>query len=442
MAIRILKKHPLPALSKGEGAIKAIFLHSGMTPFPLRRVGDGIKRHYKTTIAAFFVLILPFGLVSCGNSEKNEHHVEEPETHGEHEEEGHGEEVMLSAERFRELGMKIDTLGTRQLSTFIEANGKMEVPPQNQATITTALGANIDEILVIEGDQVGKGETVAYISHPDLVQMQTNFLKAHNRLGLLEKEFNRQKKLYEAGVTSGMEFQQTESNYQIAQSLVESLKTQLLMLGASPERIASGNIYQRFPLKSPIDGAVQEINVVTGQYVQPQTDLFEIVNTDHVHVDLMVFEEDILELETGQKVYFETNAVSDTTFTAEIISIGKNFEEGPKAVHVHAEIKGHTKNLIPGMYVSARIATDKAPAQVLPEDAVVQEEGKWYAFTSQREGEAWSFRPVEVNPGRKEGKWVEVEFIEPQASKTKFAYNNAYYLLAEMKKGEGGGHHH
>lgn len=406
-----------------------------------------MKRIYKT-IAIFFILTI--GLVSCGEpNEKNEAHAEEGETHNENlpdgeagEEEGHGEEAMLSAERFRELGMKIDTLGKRQLSTFVNANGTLEVPPQNEATITTALGANISEILVIEGDKVNKGETVAYISHPNLIQLQTEFLEAYNRLGLLEKEFNRQKKLYEAGVTSGMEFQQAESNFQVAQSLVSSLETQLQMLGANPQQIVSGNIYKRFPLKSPIDGAVQEIHVVTGQYVQPQTDLFEIVNTRHVHVDLMVFEENIIELETGQKVYFETNAVSDTTFTAEIISIGKNFEEGPKAVHVHAEIEGHTKNLIPGMYVSARIATNKAPAEVLPEDALVKEEGKWYAFTAEPEGDAWSFRPVEVKPGRKEGKWVEIEFMEPQSSETKFAYNNAYYLMAEMKKGEGGGHHH
>ncbi|HET8838486.1 MAG TPA: efflux RND transporter periplasmic adaptor subunit [Flavobacteriaceae bacterium] len=405
-----------------------------------------MKRPYRTTIAAF-LLAIPVGLVSCGNNEENKDHEEEATTHGDHEEssnEDHGEEVMLSSERFQEMQMKIGTLSTKQLSTFVEANGKLEVPPQNRATITAAYGANFDEILVIEGDQVRKGETVGYISHPELVKMQTNFVEAHNRLGLLKNEFNRQKKLYEAGVTSGMEFQQAESNFQIAQSLVSSLKTQLKMLGANPQQIISGNIYERFPLRSPIDGAVQEIHVVTGQYVQPQTDLFEIVNTHHVHVDLMVFEEDVLELETGQIVYFETNAVPEKTFVAKIISIGKSFEEGPKAVHVHAEITDETEryNLIPGMYVSARIATEKAPAQVLPEDAIVQEEGKWFVFAAAREGESWSFTPVEVNPGRKEGNWVEINFIEPQKAETKFAYNNVYYLMAEMKKGEGGGHHH
>lgn len=382
-----------------------------------------------------FLLLCTF--ISCGESNEQPTEISETEEHHEA-----VEEAMLSQERFDALGMKIGTLSKQSLTGFVEANGQLEVPPQNQATVTTSVGANIDEILVIEGDKVQKGEVVAYISHPDLVQLQTDFLKAANRAALLKNEFERQKKLYEAGVASGMEFQQAESNYQVAKGLVTGLKTQLGMLGVNPQQILSGNIYKRFPLVSPIDGAVQKVGVVTGQFVEPRTNLFEIVNTEHVHVDLMVFEKDVHQLAAGQKVYFEVSALPGNQMTAEIISIGKTFEQGPKAVHVHAEIKNKTKNLIPGMYVEARIATDSTMTIALPKEAVVKEGGKSFAFTAEREGEAWSFQPVEVITGQKDEKWVAVEFKEKPAPNIKFAFNNAYYLMAEMKKGEGGGHHH
>ena len=38
--------------------------------------------------------------------------------------------------------------------------------------------------------------------------------------------------------------------------------------------------------------------------------------------------------------------------------------------------------------------------------------------------------------GAKDGNWVAVQFVEKIEKTTKFAYNNAYYLIAEMKKGE------
>ena len=49
-------------------------------------------------------------------------------------------------------------------------------------------------------------------------------------------------------------------------------------------------ILEQVPLRSPIEGYVQKVEIKTGQYVEPQTELFEIVNTEHVHADFMVFE--------------------------------------------------------------------------------------------------------------------------------------------------------
>ncbi|MBT8325251.1 MAG: efflux transporter periplasmic adaptor subunit, partial [Winogradskyella sp.] len=54
----------------------------------------------------------------------------------------------------------------------------------------------------------------------------------------------------------------------------------------------------------------------------------------------------------------------------------------------------------------------------------------------EKENNDWSFKPVEVILGSKDGDWVSVQFTENIESNTKFAYNNAYYLNAEMKKGE------
>ncbi|MGO3810819.1 efflux RND transporter periplasmic adaptor subunit, partial [Mesonia sp.] len=240
------------------------------------------------------ILLMSLTLVSCQeNSEgddRNSTSTNEEETSDEGD---HGEEVMLSAQQYEALQMKIDTISLRNMSGFVEANGELEVPPQNEAVITSVMGSNIASIEVIEGEQVKKNQVVAYLSHPNIVQKQTDYLNAYSNSEYLKKEYERQDKLYKAGVGSGMNFQKAEAQYNTAKAMMQGLEAQLKQLNISTAGVRNGTIYQKIALRSPIGGFVQGVQIKTGQYVEPQTSLFEIVNTDHIHADLMVFEKDV-----------------------------------------------------------------------------------------------------------------------------------------------------
>ena len=138
----------------------------------------------------------------------------------------------------------------------------------------------------------------------------------------------------------------------------------------------------------------------------------------------------------GQKVNFTVQSIPDAELIAEIYSVSKTFEDNPKAVHVHAEIENKKGNLIPGMYIQGKIQVDNTQTKALPESAIIKEGERYYVFSVEKENDDWSFKPIEVVLGTKDGDWVSVQFTENIESNTKFAYNNAYYLNAEMKKGE------
>lgn len=375
-------------------------------------------------------------MVSCGD--KNKTTQEDA-----HEEEASEivKEAMLTAQQFKTLGMEIDSLQKRNIQGHIVANGLLEVPPQNEAIVTAVFGANVSEILVIEGDQIKAGQVLAYISHPNLIQKQTDYLNAFHQHDLQKKEFARQKKLYEAGVGSGETYQRAEAALNNSQSSMLGLESQLRLLHLNPQRIQQGNIAQRIPIISPIDGAVHKVNVKTAQYVEAQNPMFEIVNIEHVHADLLVYEKDASKVKVGQRVNFTVESFPGKELEARIIAVGKTFEDDPKAIHVHAEIDQKPEGLIPGMYVQGRIIVDSTMAIALPEKAVAKQGDAYLVFTAEREGEAWSFKPVEVIPGITTGSWTTLEFLNPVEPNTKFAYNNAYYLMAQMNKGEGGHHH-
>lgn len=383
------------------------------------------------SIGSLFVAASLF-IVSCGNSVNKEE--------GEELEEEHVEEVHFSTQQFQSLRMKVDTLPLRNISSYVDANGQLEVPPQNEAAVTAVIGANIISIKVIEGDKIKKGQVLAYLNHPDLIKLQTDYINSWNQLQYIDKEYQRQKKLYDEKVGSGKEFQKTQADYQSMKGTVVGYEAQLRLLGLSLMKIQQGEIYDQVPVSTPISGYVRHVNVKTGQYVQPQTEMFEIVNIDHIHTDLMVFEKDMHKVKEGQKVKFSIESLPGKELEATIYSVGKAFEQDPKAIHLHAEIQNKEGLLIPGMYVRGRIIIDDILSYALPEAGVVREGDKYFIFTAEQEDEngqvQWAFKPVEVIIGTKDNDWVEVKLLQPLEEGATVAWNNAYYLLAEMKKGE------
>lgn len=377
--------------------------------------------------------ILP--LVGCGDNSKTS-----PADSSEHLTETI-QETILTAQQFKALGMEVDSLQKRNLQGYVATNGWLEVPPQNEAVVTSVFGVNVAKILVIEGEQVKAGQVLAYISHPSLIQKQTDYLNAFHQYDLQQKEFARQEKLYQAGVGSGETYQRAESALRHSKSSMLGLESQLRLLHLNPTKIQQGYITERIPVISPIDGAVHKVHVKTAQFVQAQNPMFEIVNTHHVHADLLVYEKDAAKVRQGQSVRFTVESFPTKELEARIISVGKTFEKDPKAIHVHAEITQKPEGLIPGMYVQGRILVDSTMSIALPESAVAKQGEDYVVFTAEREGEDWSFKPVEVVPGLTTGSWTKLEFLSPVTPQTKFAYNNAYYLMAQMNKAEAGHHH-
>ncbi len=397
---------------------------------------ENIKTMKNQIIYILTLAVLVAAFTGCGSKSTNPNSDEKAE-------EGHAEEsvgaVHLSQLKFNSLEFKIDTLPLRALSGVVEANGQLEVPPQHEATVTAILGANITSIKVIEGDKVRKGQVLAYLSHPNLSQLQTNYIKAYSRFQYLEKEMQRQKRLYEEEVGSGKAYQETVAEYQGMKGEVKGYEVQLRQLSLNVSKVQTGEIYQNVPVVSPIGGYIEKVKVQIGQFVDPQSEMFMIVNTEHIHADLMVFEKDVSKVKEGQMVSFTVESVPEKRLEAEIYSVGKKFEQNPKAVHVHAEIKNKEDFLIPGMYINGKIHTTGRKVFALPSEAIIEEEGKPYIFIAQPpEGDEseWKFTPIEIRTGITDEGWVEIKLLEELPEGTKVAWNNAYYLISEMKKGE------
>jgi cobalt-zinc-cadmium efflux system membrane fusion protein len=208
---------------------------------------------YSTIKTSILLLATTLFVTACNHTG----HEEAAPDHDAHEQESasvHTHAVHLSTQQFKALNMHVDTLPMRNLSSYVEANGLLEAAPEDEAVVTAIIGANIANINVVEGEKVKKGQVLAYLSHPDLIKLQTDYVNSWNQLQYLDKEYHRQKRLYEEEVGSGMEFQQTQADYRSMQGTAKGLQGQLKLLGLDPAFILRGEIYERVPVRSPISG--------------------------------------------------------------------------------------------------------------------------------------------------------------------------------------------
>ncbi|MDQ1769351.1 efflux RND transporter periplasmic adaptor subunit [Labilibaculum sp. A4] len=423
----------------------------------------------KTKIFIAFIAIA--SLMSCNSSNNKGHEGEEHEEHG-------AEGVVILKKNQRDaLNLKLGSFLMRNLTTVVKTNGQLEVPPSSSADVTAIIGGNVKSIKVFHGDKVSKGQLLAILEHPDYIILQEEFSEVANKLEYLEKEYERQKELFENNVGAGKDYQQVKSEYNTAKAKYAGLKSRLQLINLSPDKIEEGIISNTVNILSPINGFVNDINIRVGSYVDAKDILFEITDNSAIHADFMIYEKDVHLVKEGQKVHFTVSNRPDEELTATVFAIGKEFEAKSRAVHIHADINEKVSGLISGMYISGHLHTDEKYTRTLPNDAIVTEGTKSFIFVLDKESmeehdahdegnksheevanhdndndeghnhdehanelndenREMTFRMVEVITGLKDEGYTEIKLIDSLPENTQIVMNAAYYLLSDMGKEE------
>lgn len=352
--------------------------------------------------------------------------------------------VWLTIHQQKAIGLELGHIEERNLNSSVKVTGRLELPPQYRAEVSTFMGGNVKEVKVIEGDYVKKGQVLAVLEHPDYIELQQNFQQLTSSLDYLKEEYQRKKTLYGKEVSSAKDYQKASADYKAAMANYRGMKEKLQLLGLNPEAVEKGSISATLAVRSPINGYVNTINVSTGKYVAPQATMFEITNNAHVHADFMVYEKDIYKVEEGQIVNFTVSNLPDKILQGKIFSVGKNFESDPRAIHVHADVITPNVKLLPGMYVNGRLLVNDVKVRSLPQSAIMSEGDKNYIFIKVKEGinpkdqqdSVTAFKMMEITTGVTDQGYTEINILQPLPDSTIVVTKGAYYLQAEMTKGE------
>lgn len=311
--------------------------------------------------------------ISCGNKTSTE--TTKEETHEEAGEEHENENTAtLTDEQAKAIGIELGTIEQKELTKSIKANGILTVPNQNKAFVVPLFSGVIKTLNVQPGSFVNKGQAIATIVNPDLIQMQQQLQQVNAQIALSEIEVKRQKELVEGNAAPLKRLQQVQTELTTLRSQRNGLQKQLSAVGAS--RGFSSAIVVR----APISGTISKVSAQLGSNVDVSSPIAEIVNNSQLHLDLYVYEKDLPKLRPKQTIHFTITNNAGKEYDAEIFSIGTAFESDSKTIPVHAKVMGDKTGLIDGMNITALVSLDKSTVPSVPTDAIVNFQGKDYIF--------------------------------------------------------------
>jgi cobalt-zinc-cadmium efflux system membrane fusion protein len=317
--------------------------------------------------------------------------------------------VKVSIEQFQSENMKLVSMEELPFPSHIRTTGMIDVPPSSKAVISAYIGGYIKNTPLLIGDKVKKGQALVTLENLDFIQMQQEYLEVSEQLTYLKSEYERQKVLYNEKISSKKNYLKAESNFKKANAQYSGLHKKLKLLNIDPNLVSNGKLTSVSTIFAPISGSITKVGISSGTYISPADKIMEIINTDHIHIELRVFEKDILKIKKGQKVSFRIPESSNENFEGEIHLIGKSIDEN-RTVKVHAHIDDHIKqNFLVGMFVEADIVISDKMANSLPEDAIVDINEENYVLVFQsKDKDSYTFIKKKLKTGNTYNRYTEL----------------------------------
>lgn len=344
----------------------------------------------------------------------------------------------LTQAQIKTIGIEMGFIEQKQLTASLKANGVLKIPNQHKASVHSLYSGVIKSILVIPGNFVKKGQTIATVSNPEFIQLQSSYLSTRSKIQLAELELKRQQELNEGNAGALKNLQSAETDLRNLKISKSTLAQQLRLMGLNPEQLLNEKLVSELSIKSPISGVISNVTVKMGSYIDLSSVVVEVVDNSKLHLDLFVYEKDIHKLKNNQTIHFSITNNPGKEYDATIHSWGYAFEDESKAVSVHAEVEGDKTGLIEGMNVTAIISLNKVTSPAVPTEAIVTVEGQDFIFammnTPPKSDSAigYIFKRIPIARGNSDIGYTAITLLKEIPKDVKVVTKGAFFVSAKM----------
>lgn len=320
----------------------------------------------------------------------------------------HAHEASLSLEDSQVLDLETTLPAYHISGDTLQLRGMVDAPPQSMIDVALPYGGMITKLNFYSGSYVKKGELLAEVKHQDYIDLQEGYLSALASLEELDAAWQRQETLKEKESTSEKAYQEARASYRAASAKLKGVEARLRLAGIAPEVVRTEGIQETIRVYAPVSGFITEIMANIGMYVPEDASIYRLIDTDHLHVELNAYPDDVASLSPGQRVQFRLRK-SGQVHQGEIYLISQYVAEN-RTVTVHVHPDGEIPGMLPGMFVQATVQLGTDSIWGIPAsggqmvDGVLKGlamEDSAYVLVEFRENAAASNGFIKLNPGEK-----------------------------------------
>ena len=290
--------------------------------------------------------------------------------------------VMISPIKQQLIGVRTDTVKRESVKRTIRAVAQVQIDETKIARIHVKTSGWVDQIYVdFVGKLVRKGQPLFSFYSPDLVSTQQEYLialRAQKDLGT--SPFPE--------VSKGSE------------TLLQAARERLRLWDISDDQLKkldeTGQVTRDITMYSPVDGFVTKREVYEKMYLQPETELYELVDLSTVWVNAEIYEYEVPFVAVGQTAAMTLSYFPGHTYKGKVVYIYPSVDPTTRTVKVRLEFLNPDFVLKPDMFAEVQLNISQATALFVPREAVLDSGAEQIVFVSVGDG---YFEPRKVELG-------------------------------------------
>lgn len=260
--------------------------------------------------------------------------------------------------------VQMEKLQRADIEQIVSSTGN--ILPVTEVKLSANISAEIKNILVVEGDEVKKGQTLVILDSlkysASVEQSQSALRASQASYRKVKAEYERARQLFKNNLISSQELESLEASYKLSESNVEQAQARLDQ--------ALDELHKTI-LTAPIDGTVTSIKKEVGEMALGsmfQADvLMTISDLSAMEVIIDVDETDVVDIALGNPVEIEVDAIQDLIISGSVSQIAKAAKT-PSGISSQDEIVNYEvrimidmstmdSRILPGMSATANITT-------------------------------------------------------------------------------------
>jgi RND family efflux transporter MFP subunit len=279
---------------------------------------------------------------------------------------------------------------------------------RHSATINPQVEGQITKIFVKSGDRVTAGTPLLQIDplkqQATVSSQQAAVAAQQATVAYAKTQLDRQKKLFEAGVTPKQDLDNAQSNYDAQAAQLEALQ----------EQVNSGQVeLHYYNVKAPMDGIVGDVPVRTGDRVQVTTLLTTVDEPGALEAYIYVPADRARALKIGVPVHLVDAAGKDVGDTR-ITFVSPQVDTETQTVLAKAAVPNPDGSLRVAQQVRTQLVWSSHEGTTIPVLAVTRINGQFFAFLAVNDGKGVVARQRLLKVGEISGNdYVVQEGIKP-----------------------------